>query len=116
MTQFLLLFRGGEGVDANLSPEQMQAHMQKWAKWMGDLTEQGKMLGAQPLMQHGKTLRGTKKVLTDGPFMEGKEMIGGYLLCEADSYDAALEIAKGCPLLESEDGIVEVREVRELNM
>jgi hypothetical protein len=116
MTQFLLLFRGGDTQTANNSPEQMQAHMQKWMQWMGGLSEQGKMLGAQPLMASGKTIKGSKKVVSDGPFMEGKEMVGGYLLCNAATYDEAVEISKGCPILEFEDGIVEVREVRELKM
>lgn len=48
--------------------------------------------------------------------MEGKEMVGGYLMCKANDYDEAVEISKGCPILEFEDGIVEVREIKELKM
>jgi hypothetical protein len=43
-------------------------------------------------------------------------MVGGYLLCKAGSYDEAVEIAKGCPVLESDTGVVEVREIQELKM
>ncbi len=116
MKEYLLLFRGGDGATMQQSPEEWQAHMQKWMQWMGGLTQQGKFVGAQPLNATGKQIRGTKQVVTDGPFMEGKEMVGGYLMCKADTYDEAVEIAKGCPILEFENGIVEVREVQELKM
>ena len=81
---------------------------------MGGLSEQGKFGGAQPLNSTGKQIAGTKKLVTDGPFMEGKEMVGGYLICKANTYDEAVDIAKGCPILEFEDGNVEVREIQEL--
>ncbi len=83
---------------------------------MGDLTQQDKFVGAQPLNGTGKQITGSKKVVTDGPFMEGKEMVGGYLICKAASYDEAVELSKGCPILDFDDGIVEVREIQELKM
>jgi hypothetical protein len=116
MSEFLMLFRGGKGRSLQESPEKWQAHMQKWAQWMGGLAEQGKMLGAQPLDAAGKTILGPKMVVTDGPYMEGKEMVGGYLILKADSYDEAVAHAKGCPILEFEDGNVEVRAIHELTM
>lgn len=91
-------------------------HMDKWMQWMGGLAAQGKLGGAQPLLPSGMQITGSKKVVTDGPFMEGKEMVGGYLLCKADTYEEAVEIAKGCPILDFDSGIVEVREVQELKM
>lgn len=115
MAEYLFLFRGGDAETAQQSPELWQAHMQKWMQWMGGLKEQGKLIGAQPLVTTGKVVTGTKKVVTDGPYMEGKEMVGGYVACKANSYDEAVEISKGCPILEH-DGIVEVREIKELNM
>ncbi|HEX9650303.1 MAG TPA: YciI family protein [Cyclobacteriaceae bacterium] len=116
MKDYLLLFRGGEAHTERQNPEKWQTHMQKWMEWMRGLQEQGKLVGAQPLDESGKQIKGTKKIVTDGPFMEGKEIVGGYLQCKADSYDQALEIAKGCPILEFESGIVEVREIQELKM
>lgn len=117
MKEYLLLFRGGDAstMDGS-SPEKMQAHMQKWMQWMGGLTEQGKLVGAQPLVNTGKQITGTKKIITDGPFVEGKEIVGGYLMCKASTYDEAVEIAKDCPILDFETGIVEVREVKEMKM
>jgi hypothetical protein len=114
MAEFLLLFRGPDRHNLNQSPEQMQAVMQRWMNWMGDLTKQGKMVGAQPLENTGKVLQGTKKVITDGPFAEGKEIIGGYLLCKAADINEAIEISKGCPILEFDEGTVEVRPIGQM--
>lgn len=115
MKEYLLLFRGGDA-RMDKSPEDMQEHMQRWMQWMTELGKQGKFVGAQPLIKTGRVVTGPKKVVSDGPFMEGKEMLGGYLICKADSYDEAVEISKGCPILEFEDGVVEVREIGELKM
>jgi hypothetical protein len=116
MKQYLFLFRGGRMYDPQTHPEEFKAHMQKWMQWMGGLNEQGKLLGAQPLEKTGKQVTGTGKVVTDGPFMEGKEMVGGYLMCKADTIDEAVEISKGCPILNFDDGRIEVREIQELQM
>lgn len=116
MNEFLLLFRGGDSKSVKQSPEAWQAHMAEWGKWMGDLSAKGKMLGAQPLKETGHVISGENKVVTDGPYMEGKEMVGGYLMCKADNYDEALEIAKDCPILKMDGGIVEVREVQNLEL
>jgi hypothetical protein len=116
MKEYLFLFRGGDGRTLQQSPEKWQAHMQKWMLWMGGLQEKGQLVGAQPLDVNGKQITGSKKVVTDGPFMEGKEMVGGYLMCKANSYDEAVQIAKGCPILEFEDGKVEVRETQQIKM
>lgn len=116
MAEYLLLFRGGDAQSSQDSPEAFQAHMQKWMQWMGELKEQGKLIGAQPLVNSGRVITGKKKIISDGPYMEGKEIVGGYLACTASSYDEAVEISKGCPILDFESGIVEVREIKSLNM
>src|SRR5215212_8092545 len=114
MKEFLFLFRGGDGATLQQSPERWQEHMQKWMVWMGDLKDRGKLIGAQPLTMTGKIVTGSKKVVSDGPYMEGKEMVAGYLMCHAAGYDEAVEISKGCPILEFEDGTIEIREIGEL--
>ena len=116
MAEYLFLFRGGDPETMRQSAADWQVHMQKWMQWMGELTKERKFLGAQPLDQTGKQVKGNKKIVSDGPFMEGKEMVGGYLMLKADSYDEAVNIAKGCPILEFDDGIVEVRVIQELKM
>jgi hypothetical protein len=116
MKEYLLIFRGGDMHQGLLSPEETQEHMQRWMQWMSGLAEQGKLGGAQPLMGTGRQVKGKNKLVTDGPFMEGKEMVGGYLVCKADTYEEATEYAKGCPILSFDTGIVEVREIQELKM
>lgn len=115
MAAYLFLFRGGkDGWQNEPSPEKWQEHMGKWSQWMGTLAEQGKLLGSEALHATGKVVTGTGKVVTDGPFAEGKEMVGGYLLCNADSMDEAVTLSKGCPIFEN-DGVVEVREVLDMS-
>ena len=111
MKEFLLLFRGGDTERSQLSAEQIEEHMKRWQEWIGSIASKNMLVGAQPLENSGKVLRGTRKILTDGPFMEGKEVLGGYLLLKASNLEDALKIAEGCPNLEAESGTVEVREI-----
>ena len=73
--------------------------------------KQGKLIAGHPLAKEGSVIRGTKKVVTDGPFVEGKEMVGGFLMVKAADFPDAVQMAKNCPIFDY-DGIVEVREVQ----
>ena len=117
MSEYILIFRGGDEARTadQQSPERWQAHMQKWKAWIDGLTEQGKFVDAQPLMIAGKVVTGRKKVVTNGPFVEGKEIVGGFLICKAGSADEAVAIAKDCPMLDH-DGLVEVREINAVKL
>jgi len=110
MKEFLYIFRGGDSGRAEQTPEEMQAHMQKWGAWMGQMAQDGKLVRGEPLQVEGKVLTGTDRVLTDGPFAEGKEIVGGYLLVKENDLETATTMAEGCPILEH-DGTVEVREI-----
>ena len=113
----MYIFRGtrmNEEAFANQSPDQMQAEMEKWNNWMGDLTKKGKLIGGQPLFPHGKVVKGTSKKITDGPYTEGKDIVGGYLLIKANDLAEAVDLSKGCPALTFDDGTVEVREIMPL--
>jgi hypothetical protein len=110
MANFMLIFRGGESPGD--SPEQMQQHMQKWSAWFDGLTKSGAYKGqGAPLEPGGRVVRGTRKAISDGPFAEAKDLVGGYAIVEAKDLEAAVEIARGCPTYEK-DGAVEVRPVR----
>ncbi|MCE3226824.1 MAG: hypothetical protein K0S32_1375 [Bacteroidetes bacterium] len=115
MEKFIYLFRGGQADAASQSAETMQADMQKWMTWMDGLGKNGNLAGGEPLQQTGKQVNGTKKVVTDGPFIEAKEAVGGYLIINAKNMDEAVEIAKGCPVLES-NGKVEIRPIQKMDM
>ena len=110
MKDFLFVFRNDYKVLEQRSPEEMEASMKKWMDWMGNFAAQNK------LIDRGNRLHGAGKVvnpgnvITDGPYAEIKELIGGYTLVRAESLDEAAEMAKNCPILEM-GGNVEVREI-----
>jgi hypothetical protein len=113
MSEFVYLYRGGE---AGRSPERMQQMMQKWMAWLKELGEKGHIKDqGQPLERAGKLVRGKQKTVTDGPFPEAKDIVGGYTLIEARDLEQAVELSKGCPIFEVE-GAVEVRPVMKMNI
>lgn len=111
MQKYLYLFRGGDARMAEMSPEEVQAHMGEWKTWMQGLAEKGQLVDGLPLKAEGKQVSKKGSVVTDGPFAEGAEIVGGYLMVNASSLDEATEISKGCPILDAEDGHIEVREI-----
>jgi hypothetical protein len=110
---FLYLFRGG--ADPNqMSPEDMQRSMDAWFAWMNDLRKKGHLQAGEPLQDGGKVLKGKGgRSVTDGPYAEGKEEVGGYLLVTARDLSEAAELAKACPIFEH-DGSVEVRAIQDM--
>ena len=113
MSEYVFLYRGGE---AGRSPERIQQSMQKWMAWFKDMAAKGHVKNqGHPLERAGKVVKGSQKSVVDGPFAEAKDVIGGYSLIEAKDLDEAIELSKGCPILENE-GAVEVRPVMQLNM
>lgn len=113
MEKFMFLFRGGDARKTQQSPEAMQQHMQKWMEWIAELQKKGKYVAGEPLNVEGKTVTGKKKVITDGPFVEGKEVVGGYFIVNAIDLNEAVQLSKDCPIFDY-DGIVEVRPVQKL--
>lgn len=110
MNKYMYLFRGGDKGMAQMSPEEGEAHLNLWKSWMGDLGEAGHFVEGEPLKREGKLVRERGKVITDGPYMEGKELVGGYLIVSANSLEHAAELSKGCPIFDL-GGTVEVREI-----
>jgi len=116
MKDFMFVFRGGDAEMAQKSPDGMQAHMQKWFAWIEELTKKGHYVSGEPLEQGGKVVRNRSKQITDGPFAEGKELVGGYFLIKARDMDQASELAKGCPGFEFDSSTVEIRPIMQMNM
>jgi hypothetical protein len=115
MKDFMFIFRGPSAEDLNWTPEQHQTAMQKWFNWIGDLSAKGRYVGGDPLVRAGKMVQGKKPVVTDGPFAEGKELLGGYIIVKAESMEEATQIAFGFPDFDVE-GSVEVREIMKIQM
>ncbi len=113
MSEFVYLYRGGESWR---SPEKMEQTMQKWIAWMKDLGEKGHLKDqGQPLERTGKVVKGAQKTVTDGPYAETKDIVGGYTLVEAKDLEQAVELSLGCPIFEV-GGLVEVRPVMKMSM
>ncbi len=113
MSEFLFLYRGGERAG---SPEAMEQQMQKWISWMKGLGADGVLKDpGQPLERTGKVVTGRDKIVTDGPFAEAKDLVGGYTVVEARDIDHATELSKGCPIFEY-NGLVEVRPIMKMSM
>ena len=107
MAKFLFIYRGAGEHLRTMSPEQLQAHNQKWVDWISEGIRKGWMLDpGDGLTNEGRVV--TSKVVTDGPFAESKELIGGYTIVDAETVDEAARLAKGCPGL-SVGAAVEVR-------
>jgi hypothetical protein len=108
MAKFLFVYRSQPFDMSQVSPEQMQQSMDRWMKWIGEGFAKGWLLDAgDALMPEGKVVNPNKTV-TDGPFVESKEVVGGYSVVEADNLDAAAALAKTNPNL-IEGGTVEIR-------
>lgn len=109
MNEFLLLFRRDYKTrEIQPSPEELQAHLSRWRDWIGILASRDQLARPpQPWDANGRVLKNDKTV-TDGPYAEIKESIGGFIIIKAADYDEAVEIARGAPVLEL-DGIVEIR-------
>jgi hypothetical protein len=109
MSKFMYLFRSNPAAYQSLSPEEMQQNLKKWMDWKDSLEKNGHIsqLGER-LDGKGKVVRGKTKAVIDGPFVEVKDFIQGYMIIEAGGIDQAVELAKGCPILNL-DGSVEVR-------
>ena len=110
MDEFMLIFRHMDGKKV-ASPEQIQIWMKQTMDWIGGIAAQNKFSGGNGLpFEDAKVVR-HNKIVTNGPFGEIKETIGGYIIVKANTVDEAVEFAKGCPVLQGEGNSVEVRRI-----
>jgi hypothetical protein len=110
--KFMLIFRGGAVSRHDLSPSELQTHVEKWYSWSDELARQGRGNAGTALDNPGVTVRDRERVVTDGPYAESKDLVTGSMIIEADSLQDALEVARTCPTYEF-DGSVEVRPVQD---
>ena len=98
-TGHLLLFRGSPWPESGLSQAEIRQAMDKMKAWFERLSAEGKLLAAQPLMEESVIITGKGgSLVTDGPFAEAKEAIGGYVLLSVDTMEEAVAIAKSNPM------------------
>jgi hypothetical protein len=113
MPKFVLFLRDATDAYPNLSPEQMQSIVQRYVAWRAKVQQDGRSIMGHKLRDNqGRVVSGsggTVKV-TDGPFAEAREVMGGLFVIEAGGYDEVVELTKDCPHLEF--GTIEIREVQ----
>jgi hypothetical protein len=111
MNEFLLIFRRDLTTSGKQpSPEHLQNMMKDWQNWMGSIAARNKLVNSgNRLAEDGKVVK-PGAIVTNGPYVEIKEAIGGYIIIRADSLEEAAEISKGCPIL-TIGGNVEVRNI-----
>jgi hypothetical protein len=114
MPKYTLLLRdAGTRFDPNMSPDQMQAITQRYIAWRNKLQQNGRaVMGHKLHDRHGRVLDGAGGAMkvTDGPYAEAREVMGGFFVIDAANYDEAVELSKDCPHLDF--GSIEIREVQ----
>lgn len=113
MNEFMMLFRHVPNPGYQPSPEDIQATITKWQDWIGNIAAKGQFSSTNKLGFEGKTLR-PDGTLTDGPYAELKEIVGGYVIVKANTLDEAVALANGCPIL-TFGGHVEIRNIMTIN-
>jgi hypothetical protein len=107
----MLLLRGGLS-NRDLSAEQLQRQIERYMNWIEKLRREGHFVAGEPLAETGKVLSGKNgSTVTDGPYTESKEEVGGYFIIRAKDLEAAIEFSKGCPIF-ANHGSVEVRPIQ----
>ena len=110
MEEYMLIFRHEDGQKV-ASPEQIQVWMKQTMDWIGGIAAQNKFVVGNGLpFEDSKVVR-YNNVVTNGPFGDIKETIGGYIIVKAGSVDEAVEFAKGSPVLLGDGNSVEVRKI-----
>jgi len=110
MNEYALIMRHEDGTKI-ASPEQMQIWMKQTMDWIGSIAAQNKFVSGTGLPFDDARVVHSNKMVTNGPFGEIKETIGGFIVVRAESADEAVEFAKGCPVLQGEGNTMEVRRI-----
>jgi hypothetical protein len=114
MPHFILFFRMDiTSKEAQPTPEQMEMYMVQWTKWTNSIAAKNKLVGGNHLSVKGKVLR-TKGKITEGPYVENKESVAGYIILNAKNLNDATKIAENCPILQGDGTSVEVRQIASL--
>ena len=109
--KYLFLYRGSPRTgqpQPEPSPAQMQEMFAAWNAWKERFKDNILDMGAK-LKRTGKVL--TASEVTDGPHMEGKEVVGGYMIVVADSYERALTVGREMPGMDMPGARLEIREL-----
>lgn len=110
MEEFALLMRHEDG-NKVASPQQIETWMKQTMDWIGGIAAQNKFVSGTGLLFDGARTIDSNKMVTNGPFGEIKETLGGFITVRAETIEEAVEFAKGCPVLQGEGNTMEVRRI-----
>jgi hypothetical protein len=110
MDEFILIFRHPDGSKV-ASPEQMQTWMKQTMDWIGGIAAQNKFVSGTGLLFEDARIVNHNNVVTNGPFGDIKETLGGFIIVKANSVEEAVEFAKGSPILQGDGNSIEVRKI-----
>lgn len=116
MSEFILLLHESPADFASVSADEIQAIIQEYTDWRVKIAAEGRLAGANKLKDEGGrhlSRHNHEFRVVDGPYTEAKEVMGGYFIIKATSYDEAVEISKQCPHLKY-GGWIELREIEQL--
>lgn len=111
MKTYLILLREDLKALNTMTEEEVMAEIAKYQQWVEELTQSGNHVASEPLTSEGY-LVSEDKIVSDGPFIEAKDAIGGYFIIKANDDQHALEISRSCPLV-VQGGTVELRPIME---
>ena len=117
MTDFLLVYQGADAKWMEAAPEEVAAHMQEWGEWFKELEASGNLRNPGAALDDGGAVltKNGNGFVTDTTMSEVKELIGGYSVIQAETLEAATELAKGGPFLKNNpDGKIVVRPIAEM--
>lgn len=113
MKQFLLLLHEEVEKLNELAPEEMKELANAHMNWAYKLAEAGHLISGDGLHGKGTLITGKDSVVKDGPYLESKEIIGGYYLLQADNLETIIELAKECPT-HHYGGTTEIRPIMDM--
>ena len=114
MQEIMMLFRHVPDPSQQPTQAEIEASIKQWQDWIGGIAAQGKFVSTNQLSYEGKSLT-ADGLISDGPYAELKEVIGGYIIVKVENWDEATEMAKGCPIL-AYGGKVEMRSIVAINI
>jgi hypothetical protein len=113
MPNYILLLHDSGTLPAEMSPDEIQAVIQRYVAWRKKIQQNGRTVSGHKLVdREGRVMRGAHQspTVTDGPYAEGREVIGGLFIVEAKNYDEVVALCHDCPHLDF--GSIEIREIQ----
>jgi hypothetical protein len=111
MAKFMLILHQTPGMWKQLSPEELQRKVEMYQAWVGKFRSSGRYVSGEKLGEEGGkvvSLQNGRPAIVDGPYIESKEVVGGYFLFRAADYQEAVELIRDCPFLH--DGMIALRQ------